>query len=307
MGPHPVRRIMAVLHIKGDTSMSNNTPSAQDILDAIQHKDKIRVSMHDKLRKMLKNNGAVNVQLPGGKGVTITEREIDPLTDTTSLDMTVLEALEKAMAMYEIEDDGVAIHAAITNNTPVKVSKKQKKKANEMFDHFAKALFQKKLAATEDLSEWEQAVAKFVAVGDRAMQKRWISLAATLPRFFNLNVTKKRLSELKKSVPDGMHFDFDSTDSNGDPLVAKLRFVEKFVERNASRNKMTYIFTQNYANDICSIVDYSVDRKDIDKISMLDFIVDNHKLITCKLEGQSQKFIGEFNSIRVKNIQFIST
>ena len=306
MGPHPVRRIMAVLHIKGDTSMSNNTPSAQDILDAIQNKDNTRVSMHDKLRKILKNNGAVNVQLPGGKGVTITEREINPLTDTSSLPMTVLEALEKATAMYEIEDDGVAIHAAITNNTPVKVSKKQKKKANEMFDHFSKALFQKKLGATEELSEWEKALAKFVAVGDRAMQKRWISLAATLPRFFNINVIKKRLSELKESVPDGFHLDFDSTDSNGDPLVAKLRFVEKFVERNSSRNNMTYIFTQNYSGKHCSILDYTVERSNIDMVSMLDYIVENNKLISCKIVGSSRKFIGDFNSMHLKNIQFIS-
>ena len=292
--------------------MSNNNIkniSEKDMLDAVKHQPTAEqtADMLGKMFKRIQKQGPITVALPGGKSATFSEREIDPLTDTTSLDMTVLEALEKAVALYEIEDDGVAIHAAISNNTPVKVSAKQKKKAKQCIRYFAASLFQKKLTAIEELSDWEKALSNFVAVENRAMQKRWISLATTLPRFYNINITKKRLSELKKSVPDNFNITFDTTDSNGTLLVAKLRFVEKFVERNASRNKMTYIFTQNYANDICSIVDYSVDRKDIDKISMLDFIVDNHKLITCKLEGQSQKFIGEFNSIRVKNIQFIST
>ena len=52
-------------------------------------------------------------------------------------------------------------------------------------------------------------------------------------------------------------------------------------------------------------MEYSVDTKDIDKISMLDFIVDRNELIECKIQGNSRSFIGNFNSLRIDNIKFL--
>ena len=304
---------MAVLHIKGDTSMSNNTPSAQDILDAIQNKDKTRVTMHDKLRKMLQNNGAVNVQLPGGKGITITEREIDQKTDDRSLEhpISVRTALGIAFEKYEeTDDDGPEIHEAIVSGKPIAVSDKNKELADKCLTYFGLFFFNKKLVDADSLSDWEKAVSKLVAAPDRDLKRKQTSLATTLPRFYSINITKKRLMELKESTPSDMKIEFDTVTKTGDkevPLISKLQFIEQFTERNASKNHQTYIFSARYQNSY--IIKYSIDRTDFDKVRMMDYIIaerlKDDGIFSCKISAQSKSFAGEFNAMVVNQIQFL--
>ena len=292
---------------------NQNTPSAKDILDHIRNKSNpdTRATMHSKLKKMLQQskNGSVQVQTPIGN-VTIKEHirsePVPEREDESQLELTVREALQKAFSLYySTEDEGSEIYSAIAENEPVEITDDIKAQADACIKSFAESLFEKKLLDAESLSDWENALAKFLAVPDRKMQKRWLALCTSLPRFHNTNSTKKRLSELKESVPNDFHINFDTVDKDNKPVIAKLRFLEKFVDRNSKRSNINYIFTQNYSPKHCSIMEYSVDTKDIDKISMLDFIVDHNELIECKIQGNSRSFIGNFNSLRIDNIKFL--
>ena len=292
---------------------NQNTPSAKDILDHIRNKSNpdTRATMHSKLKKMLQQskNGSVQVQTPIGN-VTIKEHirsePVPEREDESQLELTVREALQKAFSLYySTEDEGSEIYSAIAENEPVEITDDIKAQADACIKSFAESLFEKKLLDAESLSDWENALAKFLAVPDRKMQKRWLALCTSLPRFHNTNITKKRLSELKESVPNDFHINFDTVDKDNKPVIAKLRFLEKFVDRNSKRSNINYIFTQNYSPKHCSIMEYSVDTKDIDKISMLDFIVDRNELIECKIQGNSRSFIGNFNSLRIDNIKFL--
>lgn len=292
---------------------NQNTPSAKDILDHIRNKSNpdTRATMHSKLKKMLQQskNGSVQVQTPIGN-VTIKEHirsePVPEREDESQLELTVREALQKAFSLYySTEDEGSEIYSAIAENEPVEITDDIKAQADACIKSFAESLFEKKLLDAESLSDWENALAKFLAVPDRKMQKRWLALCTSLPRFHNTNITKKRLSELKESVPNDFHINFDTVDKDNKPVIAKLRFLEKFVDRNSKRSNINYIFTQNYSPKHCSIMEYSVDTKDIDKISMLDFIVDHNELIECKIQGNSRSFIGNFNSLRIDNIKFL--
>ena len=292
---------------------NQNTPSAKDILDHIRNKSNpdTRATMHSKLKKMLQQskNGSVQVQTPIGN-VTIKEHirsePVPEREDESQLELTVREALQKAFSLYySTEDEGSEIYSAIAENEPVEITDDIKAQADACIKSFAGSLFEKKLLDAESLSDWENALAKFLAVPDRKMQKRWLALCTSLPRFHNTNITKKRLSELKESVPNDFHINFDTVDKDNKPVIAKLRFLEKFVDRNSKRSNINYIFTQNYSPKHCSIMEYSVDTKDIDKISMLDFIVDRNELIECKIQGNSRSFIGNFNSLRIDNIKFL--
>ena len=294
-------------------SNNQNTPSAKDILDHIRNKSNpdTRATMHSKLKKMLQQskNGSVQVQTPIGN-VTIKEHirsePVPEREDESQLELTVREALQKAFSLYySTEDEGSEIYSAIAENEPVEITDDIKAQADACIKSFAESLFEKKLLDAESLSDWENALAKFLAVPDRKMQKRWLALCTSLPRFHNTNITKKRLSELKESVPNDFHINFDTVDKDNKPVIAKLRFLEKFVDRNSKRSNINYIFTQNYSPKHCSIMEYSVDTKDIDKISMLDFIVDHNELIECKIQGNSRSFIGNFNSLRIDNIKFL--
>ena len=257
---------------------NQNTPSAKDILDHIRNKSNpdTRATMHSKLKKMLQQskNGSVQVQTPIGN-VTIKEHirsePVPEREDESQLELTVREALQKAFSLYySTEDEGSEIYSAIAENEPVEITDDIKAQADACIKSFAESLFEKKLLDAESLSDWENALAKFLAVPDRKMQKRWLALAASLPRFHNTNITKKRLTKLKESVPNDFHINFDTVDKDNKPVIAKLRFLEKFVDRNSKRSNINYIFTQNYSPKHCSIMEYSVDTKDIDKISMLD-------------------------------------
>lgn len=273
---------------------SNNNPYGRD-----QIENRIR------LRRILQGNGSLRIDLPTGQTATITERIVPEQEDTSPLELTVREALQKAFSLYySTEDEGTQIYKALAENETVEITEDIKAQANSCIQTFATDLFNKKMLDAESLSDWENALAKLVAVPDRKMQKRWIALCTSLPRFYNLNITKKKLAELKESVPDNFAIDFDTVDKNGKPIVAKLRFLEKLVERNSKRSQTTYIFTQNCGPEVSSIIEYPVDSKDVDKISMLDFIVRN-ELIECQLHGRSNCFIGTFRSLRIKNIKFL--
>jgi len=287
-------------------SNTNNQkpPSAKNILDAIRNP---KPTMQSKLQKILQQskNGAVKVKTPFGTA-TITERVVDEYEDESQLELTVREALQKAFSLYySTEDSGEQIYSAIAENKPVEITADIKAQANDCIQSFAESLFEKRLIDSDSMSDWENALAKFLAVPDRKMQKRWLALCVTLPRFHSTNIIKKRLAELKVSVPNGFHIDFDTVDKNNKPVVAKIRFLEKFEVRNSKRSDVNYIFTQNYSPDVCSIMEYSVDTKDVDKISMLDFIVANNKLIECKIQGSSRSFVGDFNSLHIDNIKFL--
>ena len=299
---------------KNNTTNDPNNPNAQDILDAIRNKGANpdpRATMHSKLKKMLQQskNGSVQVQTPIGN-VTIREHiKSEPVPereDESQLELTVREALQKAFSLYySTEDEGSEIYQAIEENKPVEITDDIKAQTDACIKHYAEALWQQKMVDPESMSEWQNALAKFLAVPDRKIQKRWIALCVSLPRFRNTDITKKRLAELKESVPEDFSIFFDQLDKNNKPVIAKIRFLEKFVERNSRKSTVNYIFTQNYRPDACSIIEYPVDTKDIDKISMLDWIVEHNKLIECELCGHSRRFIGNFNSLRIDNIKFL--
>ena len=288
-----------------NTNNQKSPPSAKDILDSIRNP---KPTMQSNLKKMLQQskNGAVKVKTPFGTA-TITERVVDEYEDESQLELTVREALQKAFSLfYSTEDEGGLIYSAIAENEPVEITDDIKLQADACIKDFAQSLFEKKLMQEETpLSDWENALAKFLAVPDRKMQKRWLALAASLPRFHNLNISKKKLADLKVSVPKDFNITFDTVDKNNKPVIAKIRFLEKLVERNSKRSHINYIFTQNYSPDVCSIMEYQVDSKDVDKQSMLDFIIDNNKLIECKIQGSSHSFVGDFNSLRIDSIKFI--
>jgi hypothetical protein len=309
---------MAVLHTKGVTSMTNNqknkqAPSAEDLLDAIRNKGTTpEVTMHDKLRKMLQNNGSVRVALPTGQTATITESKIDPLTDARSLEnpISVRTALEIAFEKYEeTDDDGPSIHEAIVSGKPIAVSDKNKELADNALKYFGHQLFEKKLKTPDELSDWENEIAKLVSTPDRPLKRMWTSLATTLPRFYNINVLKLKLMELRESTPEGMLLEFDTVQKIGDkeiPLVSKLRFIEKFVQRNSRSNRQVYVFSANYNNSY--LIQYSIDRDDGDKIRMLDYILANNAkngVYEVRLLAQSKRWAAGFNCLDVQAIEFI--
>ena len=310
---------MAVLHIKGDTSMSNNPPSAQDILDAIKNKTSNQQNTFNsgatlsKLFKRVQQNGPITVALPNGKSATFSEREIDPTTDDRSLEhpISVRNALGIAFEKYEeTDDDGPEIHEAIVSGKPIAVSDKNKELADKCLTYFGLFFFNKKLVDSDSLSEWENAVSKLVAVPDRDLKRKQTALAVTLPRFYSINITKKRLIELKESAPKDMRIKFDTVTKTGDkevPLISKLQFIEQFTERNASKNHQTYIFSSNHNNSY--IIKYSIDRTDFDKVRMMDYIIaerlKDDGIFSCKISAQSKSFAGEFNAMVIDQIQFM--
>lgn len=296
---------------------NQNTPNAQDILDAIRNKtgNQNAFSSGATIRKMFKRvqqNGPVTVALPNGKSATFKEREVDPLTDERSLEnpISVRTALEIAFEKYEETDDnGPEIHEALVTGEPVTVSDKNKDLADKCLLYFGHYLFDKKLNDPALLSDWENEVAKLVSTPDRSLKRMWTSLVTTLPRFYSINITKLKLMELKESTPDDMLIEFDTTYIRGDkeiPLVNKLKFIETFVERNSKKNRQTYIFSANYKKSF--LIQYSIDRDDGDKVRMLDYILANNAkngVFECRLAATSKYFAHNFNCLDVQAIEFL--
>lgn len=287
-------------------------PSAKNILDTIQGKSTGQPNPSARLRNMLKQNGPVKIQTPFGSATISEAEEPEEREDTRLLEhpRTVREALEIAFQVYEDENDnGGQIYSAITGGEKISVSKANKDLAKKCFAYFGHYLFDKKLKDPEELSEWENEVAKLVSTPSRGIMRKQVSLTTTLPRFYNINITKLKLMDLKTSVPDKMFVNFDTTlEGKTEPLISTLRFIESFTERNTHKNVQSYIFSANYDNSY--IIRYKVDRNDNDKIRFLDFILEklteSNGVFQCQMRANSQRFAGDFRCLEIQEIKFIS-
>lgn len=266
-------------------------PTAGDILTAISNKSK--------------NNGnvPVTVQLPGGP-VTFRPRSqqdswqedghepIDPFQDQTQLPITCLQALQLATAMFRAGAEREEIGEAITQGKMPKLSEEDIKQTEETWKHYATSLFQTKMKAPEEMSDYQSALAKYLAVPDRPMEARWVGLGVTLPSFRYVDLCKSRLTHKGSSAPE----DLEVTEKT----ICKLVPVETYIEKNRNKNVKQYCWTINYQDEeVQTIINFPVDRENTSNTVAWDNIF-KKPLLECKIRGQSRYFLPNFRSIQVQ-------
>lgn len=250
-----------------------------------------------------------------------------PDEDTTPLSYTVQEALEIAYAMFQADYPGPDIYAHLNGDEQEKpkyrISDSVKSEVSEMLSAYGHSLFEKKLMDPESLSSWENALAKLIAVPDRAIRRFQLPLAVSLPRFRAIDIVKTEIASCHESWPQDMEVSMErweipdpkvkSWDMSGNPLPpsapepAKLIPVRAFEERNSKRHVKTYCFTTKYSDPkVRPVIAYSVDGTDSNHVSLMDMVF-QQDVVTCKFSGRAKPFLGEkFHAMVVDTIEFIS-
>ena len=262
-------------------------PSAKDILDAIT-----KISSKN-------NNSAVTVQLPGGPATfkphsqqEEEDRNRDPFQDQTKLPITSLQALQLATAMFRAGAEREEIGEAITEGKMPKLSKEDIDQTQETWKHYSTSLFQKKLKSPEEMSDYESALAKYLAVQDRPMEARWVGLCVTLPSFRYVDLTKSRLTHKGLSAPENLEVTQET--------ICKLVPIETYIEKNRNRNVKQYCWTINYQDEENqTIINFPVDRENMSNVVAWDNIF-KKPLLECRIKGQSRYFLPNFRSVQVQ-------
>ena len=266
---------------------NKKNPSAKDVLDAIA-----KISSKN-------NNSAVTVQLPGGPATfrprSQQEEEDynrDPFQDQTQLPITCLQALQLATSMFNAGAEREEIGEAITEGKMPKLSEEDIKQTEETWKHYATSLFQAKMKAPEEMSEYQLALAKYLAVPDRPMEARWVGLCVTLPSFRYVDLTKSRLTHKGSSAPEGIEVTEET--------ICRLVPIETYIEKNRNKNVKQYCWTVNYQDEaVQTIINFPVDRENMSNIVAWDNVF-KKPLLECKIRGQSRYFLPNFRSIHVQ-------
>ena len=266
---------------------NKKNPSAKDVLDAIA-----KISSKN-------NNSAVTVQLPGGPATFRPRSQqeeghlpIDPFQDQTQLPITCLQALQLATSMFNAGAEREEIGEAITEGKMPKLTQEDIDQTEETWEHYAKSLFQLKMKSPEEMSEYQSALAKYLAVQDRPMEARWVGLCVTLPSFRYVDLTKSRLTHKGSSAPEGIEVTEET--------ICKLVPVETYIEKNRNKNVKQYCWTVNYQDEtVQTIINFPVDRENMSNVVAWDNIF-KKPLLECKIRGQSRYFLPNFRSIQVQ-------
>ena len=80
------------------------------------------------------------------------------------------------------------------------ITEEIKTKTKETLDAYRLSLFNRKMAG-EELSDYNQALSKFVAVPSRLIRRNQAGLAITLPRFRATDLLKESISSCHDSMP----------------------------------------------------------------------------------------------------------
>jgi hypothetical protein len=264
---------------------NKKNPSAKDVLDAIS-----KISSKN-------NNSAVTVQLPGGPATfkphnPFIEEDRDPFQDQTQLPITSLQALQLATSMFNAGADREEIGEAITEGKMPKLSEEDIKQTEETWKHYATSLFQTKMKAPEEMSEYQLALAKYLAVQDRPMEARWVGLCVTLPSFRYVDLTKSRLTHMGWSAPE----DLEVTEET----ICKLAPAETYIEKNRNKNVKQYCWMLPRGDEEHqTIINFPVDRENMSNTVAWDNIF-KKPLLECRIKGQSRYFLPNFRSIQVQ-------
>ena len=261
-----------------------------------------------KLRDLLRKNPSATpmAETFNKIKVDIIDRiEREPENDTTRVGhLTVRRALEIAT---QLDADGVdreTIYQTLEDKEKSKavlVKVENEILAEQTMDHFRKSLFEKKMAGVE-MSDWSQAMAKFVAVRERVMEVRWLALATTTPGFAAVNLRKSRISQLMDTVPETMNIKFEDWKNE----IPKLKFVEKWQEKNRNKDVSVYCFTTAGTQSTYGLI-LELSNNNPIAIAAWDRLTDitgKGEDIQMFIEGHACRFFGEQRALKITNVKF---
>jgi hypothetical protein len=194
--------------------------------------------------------------------------------------------------MFNAGADREEIGEAITEGKMPKLSEEDIKQTEETWKHYATSLFQTKMKAPEEMSEYQLALAKYLAVQDRPMEARWVGLCVTLPSFRYVDLTKSRLTHMGWSAPE----DLEVTEET----ICKLAPAETYIEKNRNKNVKQYCWMLPRGDEEHqTIINFPVDRENMSNTVAWDNIF-KKPLLECRIKGQSRYFLPNFRSIQVQ-------
>ena len=255
------------------------------------------------LRKILQSQGSIDL----GEGITIEKVEIPEEEDERNCPRGHISVIDAMSVAYQIIADNETNHGPKTysyfmnpdEEKDIVPTQESVDKANELFDYYSKRFFEEKLKGTR-ITDWQDAVAKFVAVKERTLKTKNVRLLSTLPRFMECDLLKSKYSDISLSAPKDMQMYVDMTTKWDDEiLITRLKFLEKYHNHNSNKNVMTYLFNSQANN----IFEYSIPTRDGTKIELMDYLIKTQPEIHASVAAQSKPFFGNFNSMDIKFIK----
>jgi len=260
----------------------------------------------DKLRRILSAQGSIDL----GEGIILEQKEIPEEEDERNCPRGPIHVIDAMAIAYQIIEDNETNHGPKIYNyfmsddeETITASAENLEKANKLFDYYGVRFFHERLKNPSGITPWQDAVMKFVAVKDRNLQTRHVRILSTIPRFMEVDLLKEKYSDISHSVPKHMEMfmgqKYRETDT--EPLIVRLKFLEKFHNHNSNKNAMTYLFRAQ-SGILC---EYEIPTKNHDQISMLDYLIEHHEVIKTTVNAKSKPFFGDFNSLKIITMKIL--
>jgi hypothetical protein len=108
---------------------------------------------------------------------------------------------------------------------------------------------------------------------------------------------KEKYSDISHSVPKNMEMYIGQKyrETDKEPLIVRLEFLDKYHNHNSHKNAMTYLF-RGQGGILC---EYEIPTSNHDQISMLDYLIEHHEVIKTTISAKSKPFFGDFNSLKI--------
>ena len=253
----------------------------------------------DRLKSILNTKGKPVKVVLTERELTEEEEGLKPIDH-----LTVEKAVEVCTVLYEDDVQGPIMYEILTDEkrcNEVKITEEIKTKTKETLDAYRLSLFNRKIAG-EELSDYNQALSKFVAVPSRLIRRNQAGLAITLPRFRATDLLKESISSCHDSMPD-MKISWDKFTEQ---KPAKLIPVDWIEERNSRRHVKTYLFTANSLDPKARpILTYKVSYSNKQAITAWDHLFNKGDVLSVRMRAKTEPWIGNFNAMDITDLEIV--